>query len=62
MRSSQYSDIGMRGVDKWRNNLDSNQSVDFQNSESSLTKLELINVEAEIAIENLVNQIGRAHV
>jgi len=55
IRSSEYSSIGMKGVDKWRNNLDSNQSLDLPDSESPLITLGLYNAEYESSLENLVN-------
>lgn len=36
IRSSEYSSIGARGVEKWRNGLDSIQSLDLHDSESPL--------------------------
>jgi hypothetical protein len=39
IRSSQLSSLGQNKVTKWRNNLDSVQSVDLPNSESPLTSM-----------------------
>lgn len=52
MRSSQYSDIGMREVYKWRNELDSDQSVDLHDSESPLDSTRSL---TNSSLENLVN-------
>jgi hypothetical protein len=43
IRSSELSSIGNNRVDKWRNNLDSIQSVDLHDSESPLTILKFGN-------------------
>lgn len=45
----------MRGVEKWRNNLDFNQSLDIHDSESPLITLGLYNAEYESSLENLVD-------
>jgi hypothetical protein len=39
VRSSELSSMGYNKVAKWRNKLDSDQSVDLHNSDSSLTTL-----------------------
>jgi hypothetical protein len=39
VRSSELTSLGQNKVSKWRNNLDSIQSTDLHNSESSLTKI-----------------------
>lgn len=39
VRSSELSSMGQNKVTKWRNKLDTDQSVDINNSESSLTKI-----------------------
>jgi len=55
MRSSEYSSVGVRGVDRWRNKLDSNQSLELHDSESPLSQLGLHNAEYFSTLENLVN-------
>jgi hypothetical protein len=43
VRSSELSSVGNHRVEKWRNNIDSIQSVDLNDSESSLTTLKFDN-------------------
>jgi len=52
IRSSELSSLGHKKVNKWRNKLASNQSVDLQDSESSLTNLRF---ETESNLQQLVN-------
>jgi len=52
VRSSELSSIGQKKVTKWRNNLDSDQSVDLHNSDSSLTTLKF---GSDSELQNLVD-------
>lgn len=52
VRSSEISSIGVGKVDKWRNKLDSNQSVDLHDSNSPLTTLKF---ESDSELQNLVD-------
>lgn len=52
IRSSDLSSMGYSKVDKWRNNIDSNQSVDLHNSESDLTTMKF---GSDSGLENLVD-------
>jgi hypothetical protein len=52
IRSSQISSIGYNKVEKWKNNLDSDQSVDLHNSDSSLTTFKF---ESDSELQNLVD-------
>jgi len=52
IRSSELSSMGQNKVAKWRNNLDSNQSVDLHNSESPL---ESNSVNSDSTLQKLVD-------
>jgi hypothetical protein len=52
IRSSELSSMGYNKVTKWRNKLDSDQSVDLQNSDSSLTTLKF---GSDSELQNLVD-------
>jgi len=55
IRSSELSSMGYSKVDKWRNNIDSNQSIDLHDSESPLITVGTYNEEYETSLEELVN-------
>lgn len=50
IRSSELSSIGFKKVEKWRNKLDSNQSLDLHDSDSALTTLKF---ESDSELQNL---------
>jgi hypothetical protein len=52
VRSSELTSMGNNKVTKWRNNLDSTQSVDLNDSESSLTTLKF---GSDTELQNLVD-------
>jgi hypothetical protein len=52
IRSSELSSIGFNKVSKWRNKLDSDQSVDLHNSDSPLTTLKF---GSDSELQNLVD-------
>lgn len=52
VRSTDLSSMGYNKVDKWRNKLDSIQSVDIHNSDSSLTTLKF---GSDSSLQNLVD-------
>jgi hypothetical protein len=51
VNSSEIESIGINGVNNWRNNLDSVQSVSLQVSESSLTR---INSNSNSTLQNMI--------
>ena len=52
VRSSELSSMGQNKVEKWRNNLNSDQSVDLHNSDSPLTTLKF---GSDSELQNLVD-------
>jgi len=55
VRSSELTSLGETKVEKWRNKLDSNQSVSLHDSESHLTTVGFYNAESASTLENLVD-------